>query len=400
MTCALLYCKSKHAPKMNAATANNSNNSTTTPPSLSLLPPTSNPWLLTHGDLALYNPTLLLSALGLFQHTLVFGLIFLLRGFSARRALDLHFLTVLFALSFVFAPLIFLVDYLIDATKLFFFLEHEAIEYLITIRVLAPASWVRERSGAVLLLCWTGITVVTIVVAFNPEYKHGADVVAWAAFVSDFLVAVAGVMLVVRWAVSLISKRAVRMAAGGGRGGGYAHGMSAAEKFARRKMAAEAMGGLGFMIHGFTTMAVGPILIRVLYHGLGPAWFAYAWVLVFMSAMFVVALSVPAASIFFNTIQWCCWHDRKILPGQAQWDMDDIEEANEKPRRGRPAERMLSRLPYQDHPFSSSRERQISTTYWTKLAEKHAETLSPSLEDWNRRFQKSNIEDHAVREIG
>jgi len=373
----------------------NKSNSDSLPPSLSLLPPTKNPWLLTAGDLALYNETLLLSALGLFQHTLVFGVIFLLRGFSARRALDLHFLTILFALSFVFAPLIFILDYQIDAIKLFFFLEHEAIEYLIAIRVLAPATWVRERSGALLFACWMGITVVTVVVAFNPKYKHGADVVAWAAFVSDFLVAVAGIVLVARWTVSLISRKAVRQAAGGG----YAQAMPVAERFAKRKMAAEAMGGVGFMIHGFTTMAVGPIFFRVLYHGLDPAWFAWAWVLVFMSAMFVVALSVPVASIFFNTIQWCCWHDRKTLPGQAQWDVDFVEEAIESTRRGRRAERVTSRLPYQEHPFSPSRERQVSTAYWTKLAEKHAETLSPSLDDWNRRFHKNDIEDHVIREI-
>lgn len=70
-------------------------------------------------------------------------------------------------------------------------------------------------------------------------------------------------------------------------------------------------------------MCVGPIFTRILYDNLSPNWFAWAWVLVFSAAMFTVGLSVPCVAIFFNTIQWCCWHKRKVLPGQAAWGTDD-----------------------------------------------------------------------------
>jgi len=57
-----------------------------------------------------------------------------------------------------------------------------------------------------------------------------------------------------------------------------------------------------------------------------------------VSAMFVVALSVPAASMLFDMIQWCCWHDRKLCPGEAQWHINDLEKANGSSKREKPAE--------------------------------------------------------------
>lgn len=208
---------------------------------LELLPPTHNAWLTTGGDAALYNEILLVTATALFQHTTVFGTVFLLRGFSSKRALDLHFLTIIFALSFVFAPLIFLIDQSIDSFKLWFFLEHEAIEYLIAIMVLAPKGFVKRRAGLIVFLCWTGLCCVSIVVAFNQKYYHGADIVAWGAFVSDFLVAVAGIVLIKRWIVSRYKRRIL--------GSSMWQGMPD-DKLKRRKLAAEAMAGLGFMLHG------------------------------------------------------------------------------------------------------------------------------------------------------
>lgn len=208
---------------------------------LELLPPTHNVWLTAGGDTALYNEILLVAAMALFQHTAVFGTVFLLRSFSSKRALDLHFLTIVFALSFVFAPLIFLVDQSIDGFKLGFFLEHEAIEYLIAIIVLAPKSFVKKHAGLIVFLCWTGLSCISIVVAFNQKYRHGADIVAWVAFVSDFLVAVAGIVLIKRWLVARYRKRIL---------GTSMWQATPEEKIRRRKLAAEAMAGLGFMLHG------------------------------------------------------------------------------------------------------------------------------------------------------
>lgn len=332
-----------------------STNYTKTTP-LSLLPPTTNPWLLQGGELTLYNPTLLLIANALFQHAAVSGLVFLLRGFSARRALDLHFLTIIFAVSFIAAPLIFLIDTHIDSVKLWFFLEHEAIEYLVAIRVLAPLRILQQYAGLLIFLCWTGLALVSMTVSLNAQHMHGADIIAWGAFTSDTLISISGAILIARW----LQDREY---------GNHSDGEAGlAIKAHRRKVVAEAMAGLGFCFHGLSTLTVAPILHRVLYHGLDPAYFAYAWVMVFFFAFFTVALSVPVASIFFSTIHWAFWHDRKILPGEAKWSGEDLEIGADI---GIERRRTTVRL-HVDH---QSRPRGKDGTYWTKLAEKYA---SPS----------------------
>ena len=101
---------------MAPATANATSNH-----ALGLLPPTINIHLLTAGDAALYNTTLLTLSVGLALHGLVFGLIFLLRSFDVHRALDLHFLTIVFALTLLVAPLLFILDPHVNAPLLFFF---------------------------------------------------------------------------------------------------------------------------------------------------------------------------------------------------------------------------------------------------------------------------------------
>jgi hypothetical protein len=100
--------------------------------------------------------------------------------------------------------------------------------------------------------------------------------------------------------------------------------------------------GMPADILGFTTMSIGPIFTRILYSDtFSTSWFAYAWVVVFAAAFFAVALCVPAATLFFSTIHWCCWHDRKILPGQAVYEDDsdaedaDPEKGEVRPLRGR-----------------------------------------------------------------
>lgn len=318
---------------------------------LSLLPPTSNPWLLKGGDLALYNSTLLIAANSLFQHAFVFGFIFLLRGFSSKRATDLHFLSIVFALSFIAAPLIFLIDTKIDSIKLWFFLEHEAIEYLIAIRVLTPVRVLKYHAGLVVFLCWITLSIVSIVVILVPD-RHGADIIAWGALTSDGLISISGFVLIARWFRK------------GGFGKRSEEIMTSGDGFCRRKEAAEAMAGLGFCMHGLSTMTVGPIFDRVLYHGLDPSFFAYAWCTVFIFAFFTLSLSVPVAAIFFSTIQWCCWHDRKILPGEAQWTWADLETGTKTQR-----PRTAVARPY-------SRPRGNGSAYWTRLAEKHAKSPS------------------------
>lgn len=70
-------------------------------------------------------------------------------------------------------------------------------------------------------------------------------------------------------------------------------------------------------------MCVGPIFTLVLYNKLNPSWFAYAWTMVFIVAFFTVALSVPVTAIFFSTINWCCWHNKAVLPGEPRWRAEE-----------------------------------------------------------------------------
>ncbi|KAI7347558.1 hypothetical protein KC320_g7169 [Hortaea werneckii] len=279
-----------------------SSSSTTPQPNIytglpNALPPTTNEYLLRLGDLALYNPELFAVAIALFQHSLVFGILFLLRAFSPKRALDLHYLTLIFALSFVALPLVFLFDRRIDEIKLLFFLEHEAVEYLIAVRVLAPSGFVAKWSGAIVLVAWCALVAITIPVVLDNRFHHAADIVAWCAFVSDFLLGVSGIALVRRWAM-----RRSRLTG-----------------FALRKLRAEAMAGVAFMCHGFVTMPVGPIFTLVLYRNLDPKYFAWTFVAVFLSAFFSIALMVPVIAIFLANIRWCCGSWKKVFPGQAEW---------------------------------------------------------------------------------
>ena len=198
-------------------------------------------------------------------------------------------------------------DLRIDQIKLLFFLEHEAVEFLIAIRVLAPAAFVARRSGLIVLLCWCALVTITVPLVLDEHFHHAADIVAWSAFLSDFLVGISGITLIRRWTKSNQS----------------------VSRFRLRKIRAEAMAGLGFVLHGFITMAVGPIFALVLYRNLNPVAFAYAWVAVFFSAFFAVGFAVPVAGIFFNNIRWCISHRRAVFPGQAEWVEEQEHELEE-----------------------------------------------------------------------
>merc|ERR1711881_98968 len=79
-------------------------------------------------------------------------------------------------------------------------------------------------------------------------------------------------------------------------------------------------------ISGLATMPVSAIFSRIIYsRTFSPSWFAYSWVVVFVSILVSIGAFVPIAAIFFSTIKWCCGHDRKILPGQANYAYDDFE---------------------------------------------------------------------------
>lgn len=202
-------------------------NTTALPPPREALPPTTNPWLLAEGSLSLYNSILFLTSAAVLQHFIVFGIASLLRGFSPKRTLDLHYLTFFFAISLAAAPAVFLLDLKIDQIKLLFFLEHEAIEYLIFVRVLAPPHLVKRWSGLILFLAWTVLFCVTTVIVLDQFHHKAAMVAAWGAFSSDFSVGVAGAVLVQRWVVSKPSS-----------------------SFGARRVRAEGMAGIGFMTHG------------------------------------------------------------------------------------------------------------------------------------------------------
>lgn len=167
--------------------------------SLGLLPPTNNKFLLKVGDAALYNPTFLTLSAGLFGHCFIFFIVFTLRSFSCARVLDLHFLVLLFAISLIIAPAMFLLNPNLNMPMLFFFLQHVAVECVIFIRVFDPRLCC-YYPGRVLLACWTVLAVVSSVIAFNDMiYNRAVEIVSWCAFISDFLTAVAGILLVQKW---------------------------------------------------------------------------------------------------------------------------------------------------------------------------------------------------------
>lgn len=202
-------------------------NTSALPPPPEALPPTTNPQLLAQGSLSLYNSILFLASAAVLQHFIVFGIAALLRGFSPKRTLDLHYLTFFFAISLAAAPAVFLLDLKIDQMKLLFFLEHEAIEYLILVRVVAPPSFVKRWSGMILFVAWTLLFCVTTVIVLDQFHHKAAMIAAWGAFTSDFSVGIAGVVLVYRWIVS-----------------------TERSKFGIRRIRAEGLAGIGFMTHG------------------------------------------------------------------------------------------------------------------------------------------------------
>jgi purine-cytosine permease-like protein len=114
---------------------------------------------------------------------------------------------------------------------LFFFLQHVAVECVIFIRVFDPRLCSRYP-GRVLLACWTVLAVVSSVISFNDmTYNSAVEIVSWCAFISDFLTAVSGVMLVKNWQRK--RKRNAR---------------SSMQRW--KQINAEALAGVGLLCHG------------------------------------------------------------------------------------------------------------------------------------------------------
>ncbi|KAH7381764.1 hypothetical protein BKA64DRAFT_212822 [Cadophora sp. MPI-SDFR-AT-0126] len=199
--------------------------------SINLLPPSTNPVLVASGPLALYNPTLILIATALSQHSIIFGIFFLLRGFSAKRVFDIHYLTFLQVLSLSLTGLIFLIDPAFDNFKVFFFLDHEAIEAVLALRILLPVKTCREYAGFILFCLWGALCTTSVAVSLSGFYSHGADIIAWGAFCSDFMLGISGVVLIKRW-FELRPR------------------LGHVSPTLRMKAVAEGLAGFGFVLHG------------------------------------------------------------------------------------------------------------------------------------------------------
>ena len=195
---------------------------------ISMLPPTDNKPLLS-STMALNNPTVFLVSSALFQHTATLAFIFLLRGFSTKRVFDIHFLTVVFAVTMILVPLVFLLYTELSRTKLLFFLEHEAIEVLIAARVLLPTELIARRPGLIILVLYSVLFAMSLPLVMHDFFSHGALFVAWGAFCSDFLLATSGVTMIKRW---LTIRR------------------EGSSRAVIQKHQAEALAGLGFILHG------------------------------------------------------------------------------------------------------------------------------------------------------
>ncbi|KXT12855.1 hypothetical protein AC579_5382 [Pseudocercospora musae] len=244
--------------------------------------------------------------------TLAINVAYVLRGFSLKRMLDLHYLAIAFAFTFILLPINFLFDLYVDQSKLCFFLEHVLIEFMIGVRIFAPAKFIAEKPGLILLLGWLALVAASVVVIGN----HAALYVLGSAFVSDFTVAVSGCVLMRRWWQNR-------------------HGSDYAG-FNKRKLIAEAVSGLGFLLHGMqlsqkesfkladlnrgiTTMTGGPLTALILYGNYRAEAFAIEWAFVFMTGLLAQGMQIPVAAMFFSNLRCCCGRRNKVFPSQVDW---------------------------------------------------------------------------------
>lgn len=122
----------------------------TGPEYLRLFPPvlqTQSRRLLKGGPLALYNAAFLIAFQGFFLQLVFWGTYAGLVGFSMKRMMDLHYLSLTFTITFLLLTIHFLSDLELNSSKLIFSTQHVGIEYLIAVRVLLPLSFVRRWIG-------------------------------------------------------------------------------------------------------------------------------------------------------------------------------------------------------------------------------------------------------------
>ncbi|EMF09873.1 uncharacterized protein SEPMUDRAFT_135291 [Sphaerulina musiva SO2202] len=244
------------------------------------LPYTSNHYLQTGGPLALYSANFVIAGEVLLMHGVFFGLFAILQGFSVRRMMDQHYLSLVLAFTFILLPIHFLFDMNLDQSKLTFFVEHVAIEYLIGVRVLAPAKFVAARSGLILLLMWLMLVASSAVIVGN----HAAVFVVVIAFISDTILAVSGAVLIWRWS-------------------------------------RERHSTAGFRI---TAMVNAPVVAVILWGNYHAQAFAIEWTSIFMTGLLCQGMQVPVAALFFQNLACCCTRRRKVSPGQAEWQDEPL----------------------------------------------------------------------------
>ena len=93
---------------------------------------------------------------------------------------------------------------------------------------------------------------------------------------------------------------------------------------------------------GITTVCIGPIFVRMIYYKANPGWFAFGFAMVFAFAIFALGFMIPVIALFFSTVNWgCCWHNRRVLPGEALWK--EVEDEDSTPVNGNNGQKNTSR---------------------------------------------------------
>ncbi|KAI1517212.1 hypothetical protein Ptr86124_004149 [Pyrenophora tritici-repentis] len=268
-----------------------------------LFPPilqTQNKHLHKEGPLALYESAFIISFQGLFLQLLFWGIYSGLVGFSMKRMMDLHYLSVTFAMTFLLLTIHFLSDLELNTSKLLFFSQHVGIEFLIAIRVLMPPSIVRQWTGLIFFVVWLLVVGSTCVIVSN----HAVYFAIGMASLSDILISVSGLVLMVR---KLRQRHASQLAG--------------------HKLTVEAISGLGYLIHGLSALSNTVAVVLLLKTQDPPSHFGITWTSIAMAGLLAVGLQLPVAGMYFDNISCCITRRRKTFQGDIDWeDTMDQEE--------------------------------------------------------------------------
>ncbi|KAJ6268138.1 hypothetical protein PSV08DRAFT_354837 [Bipolaris maydis] len=260
---------------------------------------TQNKHLLKGGPLALYNAAFVISFQGFFLQLVFWGIYAGLVGFSMKRMMDLHYLSLMFTLTFLLLTIHFLSDLELNSSKLIFFTQHAGIEYLIAVRVLLPSSFVRRWMGHIFFVIWLLIVGATGVIVSN----HAVYFAIAMASLSDTLISVCGLVLIAR---KLKQKQATQLIG--------------------HKLTVEAISGLGFLIHGLSTLPNTVAVVLILKTQDPSYYFGMVWAPIAMASLFSAGLQVPAAAMYFENISCCCRRRRMMFPGDIGWEESEYRE--------------------------------------------------------------------------